>query len=208
MSVVVTGANRGLGYETALALAGDRARTVVLAGRDGAGLREAGKRMATSTGNDKLVPMHLDLASLASVRAFVDELAAADVPPLTAIICNAGISKPTVRERSADGYEVTFAANHLGHFLLVHLLLDYVQPPARILFVSSGAHDPAHAGGPMQPPRYVKAKWLAYPERDPGLPPPPPPSPRRTGFLRGSQTTTPAHHWHLPGWHSSPAARP
>jgi NAD(P)-dependent dehydrogenase (short-subunit alcohol dehydrogenase family) len=126
--------------------------------------------MATSTGNDKLVPMHLDLASLASVRAFVDELAAADVPPLMAIICNAGISKPTVRQRSADGYEVTFAANHLGHFLLVHLLLDYMQPPARILFVSSGAHDPAHAGGPMQPPRYVKAEWLAYPERDPGLP--------------------------------------
>jgi NAD(P)-dependent dehydrogenase (short-subunit alcohol dehydrogenase family) len=51
-----------------------------------------------------------------------------------------------VRERSADGYEVTFAVNHPGHFLPVNLLLDYLQPPARILFVSSGALDPAQVG--------------------------------------------------------------
>jgi NAD(P)-dependent dehydrogenase (short-subunit alcohol dehydrogenase family) len=170
MTVVVTGANRGLGYETALALAGEGARTVVLAGRDLASLGEARQRMVASTGNDNLVPMHLELASLASVRAFVAELRDAGLPPLRAIICNAGISKASVRERSADGYEVVFATNHLGHFLLVNLLLDQLQAPARILFVSSGVHDPANAGGRMQPPRYVKAEWLAYPERDPGLP--------------------------------------
>jgi NAD(P)-dependent dehydrogenase (short-subunit alcohol dehydrogenase family) len=67
-----------------------------------------------------------------------------------------------------DGYELTFAANHLGHFLLVHLLLEQAQPPARIIFVSSGAHDGSRANGPMQPPRYVGAEWLAYPQSDPG----------------------------------------
>lgn len=75
-----------------------------------------------------------------------------------------------MQDRSADGFEVTFAVNHLGHFLLVNLLLARLVPPARILFVSSGVHDSTQDGGPMQTPRYVKAEWLAYPERDPALP--------------------------------------
>jgi NAD(P)-dependent dehydrogenase (short-subunit alcohol dehydrogenase family) len=167
---IVTGANRGLGYATARALAADRSRAIVLAGRDLPDLTRAARRIQASTGNSNLLPMHLDLADLASVRAFANEFRAGSLPPLTTIICNAGISKPTVRERSADGYEVVFAVNHLGHFLLVNLLLDCLLPPARILFVSSGAHDPAEAQGPMQPPRYIKAAWLAHPELDPDLP--------------------------------------
>jgi NAD(P)-dependent dehydrogenase (short-subunit alcohol dehydrogenase family) len=170
MTTIITGANRGLGYETALALAVDRARTLVLAGRDLASLEAAAGRIQAQTGNANLVPIHLDLASLAAVRAFAAAYRARDLPPLDTLICNAGISKPSVRERSADGYEITFAVNHLGHFVLVHLLLDLLQPPARILFVSSGAHDSARAKGPMQGPHYVRAEWLAYPERDPDLP--------------------------------------
>jgi NAD(P)-dependent dehydrogenase (short-subunit alcohol dehydrogenase family) len=170
IAILVTGANRGLGYETALALAADPTRTLVLAGRDMESLTAAARRIESATGNSNLVPMNLDLAELASVRAFAADLRARPLPPLQTIICNAGISKPTAQERSVDGYEVTFATNHLGHFLLVHLLLDCLQPPARVLFVSSGAHDPAHSGGPMAPPRYVKAEWLAHPERDPAPP--------------------------------------
>jgi NAD(P)-dependent dehydrogenase (short-subunit alcohol dehydrogenase family) len=170
MTIIITGANRGLGYETALALAADTSRSIVLAGRDMPSLTEAGQRIQLGTGNAKCVPLQLDLAALASVRAFAAQLRARELPPLETIICNAGISKTTVSERSADGYELTFAVNHLGHFLLVNLLIDQLQPPARILFVSSGVHDPAQAGGPMQPPRYVRAEWLAYPQRDPDLP--------------------------------------
>jgi NAD(P)-dependent dehydrogenase (short-subunit alcohol dehydrogenase family) len=170
VTMIITGANRGLGYETALTLAADTSRTVVMAGRDLPGLKQAAGRIQAITGNANLVPMYLDLAALASVRAFAAEFRTRNLSPLTTIICNAGISKPTVRERSADGYEIMFAVNHLGHFLLVNLLLDRLQPPARILFVSSGTHDPALAKGPMQSPRYVKAAWLAYPERDPDLP--------------------------------------
>jgi NAD(P)-dependent dehydrogenase (short-subunit alcohol dehydrogenase family) len=170
VTTIITGANRGLGYETARILAADTSRTIVLAGRDLPGLTQATQRIRAITGNANLLPMHLDLADLASVRAFSAEFRTHSLSPPTTIICNAGISKPTLRERSADGYELMFAVNHLGHFSLVNLLLDCLLPPARILFVSSGAHDLAQAQGPMQPPRYVKAAWLAYPEHDPGLP--------------------------------------
>jgi NAD(P)-dependent dehydrogenase (short-subunit alcohol dehydrogenase family) len=86
-------------------------------------------------------------------------------------MCNAGISLPTVKRLSADGYEETFAVNQLGHFLLVNLFLDLLQPPARILFVSSGAHDPVATRGRMEAPRFVRAEWLAFPDQDPDFPP-------------------------------------
>jgi len=169
MTTIITGANRGLGYETALALAEDSSQTLVLAGRDLDGLESAARRIRSAGANANLVSMHVDLADLASVRAIAAEFRARALPSLRTIICNAGVARSDVRERSADGYELTFAVNHLGHFLLVNLLLDRLQPPARILFVSSGAHDPGRAGGPMSRPRFVKAEWLAYPERDPRL---------------------------------------
>jgi NAD(P)-dependent dehydrogenase (short-subunit alcohol dehydrogenase family) len=169
---IITGANRGLGYETALALAQDTSRAVVLAGRDMEALRDAARSIQSQTGNGHLLPMELDLASLASVRAFTNDFRAradrGDLPPLQSIICNAGISRDDRDARSVDGYELMFAVNHLGHFLLVHRLLDCLQPPARIIFVSSSRHDPDQAGRRLLPPRYVKAEWLAYPERDPG----------------------------------------
>jgi light-dependent protochlorophyllide reductase len=170
MTAIITGANRGLGYATARALAANTAHTIVLAGRDPARLQQAVQRIQAETGNPHLVPMHLDLASLASVRAFAAGFRARDLPPLQVLICNAGLSSTTAHERSADGYELTFAVNHLGHFTLVHLLLDCVQPPARVLFVSSGTHGTDHTRGSAPPERYRKAEWLAYPERNPDLP--------------------------------------
>lgn len=170
MTTLITGANRGLGYETAKALAADPQRSLVLAGRDITSLSKAAQRIQSTTSNAKLIPLEIDLADLTSVRRFNTTFRQLDLPRLTSIICNAGISMPTVKERSPDGYELVFATNHLGHFLLVNLLLDRLEPPARIIFVSSGAHDPEQANGYMQPPRYVKAEWLAYPDRDPDLP--------------------------------------
>ena len=170
MTIIITGANRGLGYATARILASDKAQTMVLAGRNLHHLTEAAQRIQALTGNTHLLPMLLDLADIASVRKFSTEFRSRNLAPLATIICNAGISKPTVQERSADDFEMMFAVNHLGHFLLVNLLLNYLMPPARIIFVSGGAQDPAHARGPMLPPRYVKAEWLAYPERDTSLP--------------------------------------
>lgn len=167
MTILVTGANRGLGYATARVLAADRSRTIVLAGHDRDSLGRAARRIEAETGNPQLVPMWLDLAALAAVRAFVTALRSRELPPLQTIICNAGITLSTIRERSADGYELTFAVNHLGHFLLINLLVEQLQAPARIVLVSSGAHNPAEVGGPMKPPRFRQAAWLAFPERDP-----------------------------------------
>ena len=168
-TVIITGANRGLGYETAKSLAADPAWRVVLACRDMASATEAAATITRETGNVHVVPMKLDLASLQAVRDFATAYKARDLAPLKSIVCNAGVSKTTVREKSADGYDETFAINHLGHFLLVHLLLDQLVPPARILFVSSGAHDAAEVRAPLLPPRYVNAELAAYPERDPNL---------------------------------------
>jgi NAD(P)-dependent dehydrogenase (short-subunit alcohol dehydrogenase family) len=171
MTILITGANRGLGYGTALTLAADTTQTLALVGRDLIDLKKQAGRIQAATGNANLAPMQLDLADLSSVRDFVEDYHARKLPPLKVLICNAGVSFSTGQRHSVDGYEETFAVNHLGHFLLVNLLLDALEPPVRVLVVSSAAHDPGvQKRGPMAGPRYVKAEWLAYPERDPYLP--------------------------------------
>lgn len=167
MTILITGANRGLGYATARRLAAEQPAPIVLAGRDREGLEQAAQRIQAESGHSQLLPMHLDLAELSAVRAFAAQLRDRDLPPLSLLIANAGISRRDVAARSADGIELTFAVNHLGHFLLVHLLLAQMAPPARIIVVSSSRHDPAQAAGPMPPPRYERADWLAHPERAP-----------------------------------------
>ncbi len=94
--------------------------------------------------------MGLDLGSLAAVRAFVQEIETRDLP-LRALVCNAGLQVHRGPQLSADGYELTFAVNHLGHFLLTNLLLARLvkSAPARIVVVASGVHDPKlHTGMP------------------------------------------------------------
>ncbi|MEZ4675943.1 MAG: SDR family NAD(P)-dependent oxidoreductase [Caldilineaceae bacterium] len=167
---IITGGNRGLGYETAKALATDPAWAVMLACRDITAGIAAARQIKQTTGNGHIIPRYLNLASLASVRKFAADVAAANLPPIATLICNAGVSKTTVQERSIDGYEMTFAVNHLGHFLLTQLLLSQLTPPARILVVSSGLHDADQVAGPMQPPRYVNAELAAHPDRDPDRP--------------------------------------
>jgi NAD(P)-dependent dehydrogenase (short-subunit alcohol dehydrogenase family) len=106
--------------------------------------------------------MPMDLASLASVRAFVDDVRASALPPLHAIVCNAGVQVVSGTEHTQDGVEMTFGVNHLGHFALVQGLLDTLTHPARILVVSSGTHDPSKRTG-MPDPRYTSAADLAHP---------------------------------------------
>ena len=168
-TVVITGANRGLGYETAKILANDTTWTIVIACRDMASATAAKDAVTEETGNQKVVALPLDLASLQSVRDFVATFKAGDFAPLQSLVCNAAVSKASAKDKSDEGYEQTFTINHLGHFLLVHLLLDQLLPPARILFVSSGVHDAANARRSMLPPRYVTPDLMAYPERDPNL---------------------------------------
>lgn len=161
-TVIITGANAGLGLECARNLL---ARTdswhVVLAVRN----PDLGNAAVAELGApDRCSVIRCDLASLASVRDFVAAFAAADLPPLHAIVCNAGLQTVDTKF-TGDGLEMTFGVNHLGHFALVTGLLDRLVSPARIVVVASGTHDPAKFTG-MPHPNYTSAEELAHPSAD------------------------------------------
>src|SRR6516164_282906 len=136
---VVTGANTGLGFETAQVLAA-RGASVVLAVRDTEkGKRAAARIAGTAPGADVMV-QHLDLASLDSVRAAAGELRARH-PRIDLLINNAGVMF-TPQQATRDGFELQLATNHLGHFALTGLLLPQMLPVpgSRVVTVSSTAH--------------------------------------------------------------------
>ncbi|MFE5895476.1 oxidoreductase [Streptomyces sp. NPDC002285] len=127
-TAVVTGANSGIGLTAADALARSGAH-VVFAVRD---LERGRAAAATVTGSTEV--RRLDLADLASVREFAD---AWQGRPLDLLINNAGVMM-LPQQRTADGFEMQFGTNHLGHFALTNLLLPYVTD--RVVTLSSGAH--------------------------------------------------------------------
>ena len=136
---VVTGANTGLGFETAQVLAG-RGASVVLAVRDiDKGKRAAARIAGTAPGADVTV-QPLDLTSLDSIRATADELGAAQ-PRIDLLINNAGVMF-TPKQTTSDGFELQFGTNHLGHFALTGLLLEQMLPvpDSRVVTVSSIMH--------------------------------------------------------------------
>lgn len=141
-AILVTGGNSGIGFECVRRLARER-WPIIIASRDRAASAAAVARVRTEIPNADVSEMGLDLGSLAAVRAFAAEIAARDVP-LRAIVCNAGLQTTGKIVRTPDGYERTFAVNHLGHFLLVNLLLRRLvaNAPARVMVVASGVHDP------------------------------------------------------------------
>lgn len=148
--VLVTGGNSGIGFEAARALA--RAGWhVLLASRNRAASSDAVARIERESGAGSASELGLDLASLASVRQLAKEVEARDLP-LRALVCNAGLQGRRLQQ-SADGYELTFAANHLGHFLLVNRLLSRLvaRAPSRIVVVASGVHDGAQRTGMPKP---------------------------------------------------------
>ncbi|MGV0746434.1 SDR family NAD(P)-dependent oxidoreductase [Mycolicibacterium sp. XJ870] len=159
-TAIITGANTGLGLECARALLNsDPTWHVVLAVRDTARGADAAAALGHS---GRTTVSELDLASLRSVRDFADRLPALGLPPLHALVCNAGLQMVGGAQTTADGYEMTFGVNHLGHFALVHSLLDALVTPARIVVVSSGTHDPDKFTG-MPAPHYTSAQHLLYP---------------------------------------------
>jgi len=158
-TAIITGATSGLGLECARALLrSDPSWHLVLPARD-VGRGAAAVEELGAARRCTVLPM--DLASLASVRAFTEEFRAAGLPPLHALVCNAGVQVVSGTERTRDGIEMTFGVNHLGHFALVQGLLDALAPPARIVVVSSGTHDPSKRTG-MPDPHYSSASELAH----------------------------------------------
>jgi NAD(P)-dependent dehydrogenase (short-subunit alcohol dehydrogenase family) len=134
---IVTGANSGIGYEMVRALARKEAR-VILACRNKDKGEAAVRQIAQAYPEAKADLMRLDLSDLASVRRFADEFTSR-YDRLDILINNAGIMRPPFG-KTADGFELQFGTNHLGHFALTGLLLALITrtPQARVITVSSG----------------------------------------------------------------------
>jgi NAD(P)-dependent dehydrogenase (short-subunit alcohol dehydrogenase family) len=171
-TVIITGGNTGLGYACARALArSDTHLSLIIASRSQQAA-QAVNALKRETGNRSIAYLPLDLASLASIRAFVRDFAAREFPPLHAVICNAAIQVVSGTTYTQDGFETTFGVNCLGHFLLVNLLLRHLVAPAQIVFVSSGTHYPATHNAldrlmGATSPRYRDARALAWPDSYP-----------------------------------------
>jgi len=159
--VLVTGVSAGIGVETARALAA-RGAHVIGAARD---LRKAETAMepawesAKNGGGVELIA--LDLASLGSVRAGADQLLATG-KPLDLVINNAGVMACPL-SRTADGFEMQFGTNHLGHFVLVNRIASLLRSGARVVALSSSGH--RFADVDLDDPNFERSAydpWLAY----------------------------------------------
>jgi len=160
MRIVMTGATAGIGRAAAARLLDTaEARRLIV-----------GARRPTASGD--LVALGaevqpLDLASLDSVRRFAD--GQINAPPIDALVLNAGLQCASP-QTSRDGFELTFAVNHLAHYLLARLLAPHLAANGRIVLTASGTHDPDEKTG-MPPPNHADAALLAFPEKDPARDP-------------------------------------
>jgi len=136
---IVTGASGGIGEETARALA-SKGAAVTIAARDAVKMQAAADKIRKSTGNQQIDTAMLELDKPASVRSFVEGWLA-KYDRLNLLINNAGVMACPLT-RTAEGWELQFATNHLGHFLLTNLLVPALKAgaPARIVNLSSAGH--------------------------------------------------------------------
>ncbi len=157
-TAIVTGASSGIGLYTALGLA-RAGMHIVMTGRDRARTEAARRFVAERAAGAPIDVVLADFASLGAVRRLAGEILAAH-DRIDVLVNNAGLFSPKYRA-SADGFELTFAVNHLAPFLLTSLLLDRIEAsaPARVVTVASEAHrrnriDLAEIAGPRG--------WSAY----------------------------------------------
>ena len=152
-TVVITGTSSGVGLYGAKALA-KRGWYVVMACRDLPKTEQAAQSVGIP--KDSYTILRLDLASLVSVREFVKDFRALG-RSLDALVCNAAIYMPLIKEPqwSPEGYELTMATNHLGHFLLCNLMLeDMKRSPysdRRMVILGTVTHNPDELGGKIPP---------------------------------------------------------
>jgi NAD(P)-dependent dehydrogenase (short-subunit alcohol dehydrogenase family) len=161
-TVIITGATGGLGYETALALAGADA-TVVLTGRNETKGRNALEEIAGKFPGARISYENLDLASLASIADFATRFASRH-GKLDLLINNAGVMALPVRQTTADGFEMQFGTNYLGHYALTARLLPLLRRSARprVVSLSSIAHRSGKINFDDLQSERSYAPWRAY----------------------------------------------
>ncbi|MEK8132049.1 SDR family NAD(P)-dependent oxidoreductase [Paenibacillus filicis] len=161
-TVIITGGNTGLGFETAKVMASSSTEWhVVIASRSQQKGNEAVQALIRDTRNPHISARVLDLSSFSSIKQFADQYTKADLPPLHAIVCNAGTAFVQGTQVTADGLEATFGVNHMGHFLLVRLLYNQLAEPGRIVVVSSDTHQ--SRGNSGMSVRYASPATMADP---------------------------------------------
>jgi len=154
-TVLITGTTSGVGLNAAKALA-DRGWFVVTANRDP--VRAAAAAESLGIPSSQLSHLRIDLGDLDSVRVGVETLVASLGRPLDALVINAAVYKPRLKqpERSPQGYEISMATNHLGHFLLIQLLLSDLQrsshPSRRLVVLGTVTANSKELGGKIPIP--------------------------------------------------------
>ena len=152
LNIVMTGGTSGFGAVTSKEL-----------------IQNTGARVFLGNRNNQIdgaVHIPLNLESLDNVREFALEvIKSMNSEKIHVLICNAGMNHPDINSRTVDGFETTFAVNHLAHFYLLKLLMPHLDMNARIIMTTSGTHDPDE-NALSAPPKHANAIWLAHPEKD------------------------------------------
>ncbi len=153
-TVIITGTSSGVGLQAARALA-EKGWFVIMANRNIEKARKAAEEVGISADNYQII--HLDLADFDSVRQFVTDFRATE-RKLDSLVCNAAVYYPLLDEpsRNPEGYEISVATNHLGHFLLCNLMLEDLQnsgnPEPRLVILGTVTANPKELGGKIPIP--------------------------------------------------------
>jgi NAD(P)-dependent dehydrogenase (short-subunit alcohol dehydrogenase family) len=150
----MTGATSGIGANAAARIVAQPNIRLIIGARGG------------HVGPEGAEVIPLDLASLTSVRTFADDVKKRlDGTLIDMLVLNAGIQGSDAKQRTVDGFEVTFAVNHLAHYLLARLLVPFMADDGRLVITTSDTHDPAIFSGA---PKTLDPEALAHPDKNKG----------------------------------------
>ena len=163
-TVLLTGGTTGLGYYAALNLAKQHPKyLIIITGRSDP--KSVADTINAKLGQKNVAFLPLELSSISKVRNFAESWTLKAYPPIISLILNAGVQYLGPAEINSDGYEKTFAINHLGHALLFYHLIPYLSPDARVVVTASGTHNPESTRKSGLPDAsYNTAEALAHPD--------------------------------------------